>query len=134
MTAMGSEAAIRQMACILGEHGEEAPHQEFGDVPGVVLAFEALSDGGKATSNVAGDFGGFLGGIEAVRVGPGRLEAGLDGGIAQLVHIDAEALRIGELGIVFALAGKVGMELDDVADIDKDDEAGPQALSPWRAP
>jgi len=111
-----------EQAHILGEHGEEAPHEEFGDVAGVVLALKALGDDRETTGNVAGDFGGFFRRVEAQRIGPDGFQPRLNGGIAQVLHGDAKTLGIGKLRIILSLAGKVGIELDDMADIDKDDE------------
>ena len=94
----------------------------FGDVAGIVLAFEALGDDRETPGDVAGDFGGLPGRVEAVRIGPDGFQPRLNFRIAQIVHADAEALRIGELGVVLPLPRKIGVELDDVTDIDEDDE------------
>ena len=61
------EPLFRQKTDILCEHGEEAAHEEFRNLLGVVLAFQTAGDAGEALGDVAGDFGAAFGGIEGVR-------------------------------------------------------------------
>ena len=46
-------------------------------------------------------------------------------GFAQFVEMDAKALAIGELGVVAAFAGEIGIELEAMADIAHHDEGRP---------
>ena len=56
------EAVSRQQADILGEHGEQAAHQEAGDGSGVVPGLlQALGEFGQVPGDLAGDLGGLLG-------------------------------------------------------------------------
>ena len=48
------EPLLRQQADIFRKHGEEAAHEEFRDLLGVVLAFQAAGDAGEALCDVAG--------------------------------------------------------------------------------
>ena len=133
VTQQSLEPLLGQKADILGEHGEEAAHEEFRDLLGVVLAFQALGDTGEALGNVAGDFGAAFGRIERVRVAPDRTQPVADGLVAQACQRDGIALAVRELGVVLPLAGKVGIDLDHVAHIDDQDEGRPAVLLRQRA-
>ena len=122
------EAPFRQQADILGEHGEQAAHEEFGDFLGVVLPFQAAGDFREPLGDVAGDFGAAFGGVEGLRLGPDRTQAGADSGIAQAVRRNRIAGAVRELGVVLSLAGEVGIDLDDITDIDDQDEGRPTVL------
>ena len=118
-----AEAVLGDEADVLGEHGEEAAHEEAGDaVGGVALRLEGEAEGGEAAGDLSGDAGGGAGGVERVGVGPDEGEAVADGGVGEVVEADAEAGGVGEVGVVLAGAGEVGEELDILADGDGDQE------------
>src|SRR5262245_24024858 len=70
--------------------------------------------------------------IERERVGPHQPQPVANAFIAQILEIDAEALAVGELGVVLPLAGEVGIELQAMADIAGEDERRP-AVRSWQA-
>ena len=114
-----------EQADVFGEHGEQAAREEGGDALGLVFAFERLGDAGEADGDFARGAGGAAGRVEAVRVLPDGLEAGADFRLAEVVEPDAVAARIGEGRVAAAGAGEFGVELDDVADIEDDEEGRP---------
>jgi hypothetical protein len=113
-----------QEADVFGEHGKQAAREEGGDAFGLVFAFQRLGDAGEADGDFARGAGGAAGRVEAVRVLPDGLEAGADVGLGEVVEPDAVAARVGEGGVAAAGAGEFGVELDDVADIEDDEEGG----------
>ena len=124
-----AEGGFGEEADILGEHGEEAAHEEVGgDFGRVAGGFEGFGDGGEAFGDGAGDAGGAAGGVEGAGVGPEGAEEGLGFGFAEVFEVDAEGLAIGELDVVAALAGEVGEDFDDVADVEDEDEGGPTVV------
>ena len=122
------EAPFRQQADILGEHGEQAAHEKFGDFLGVVLSFQAAGDIREPLGNVAGDLGAAFGGIERMRIGPDRAQPGADFGLAQAGQRNGIAGAVGELGVILPLPGEIGIHLDDIADIDDQNEGRPAML------
>ncbi len=90
--------------------------------------FERAGDGGEALGNIAGDAGGFAGGVERVRIDPDAAESVTDGRVAELIERDAKPAPIGELRVVFALPGEIGIGFDDVADIADQDERRPTVI------
>jgi hypothetical protein len=101
---------------------------------GLIAAFlEHLADMREPLRDVAGDDGGVSGRIETVRIEPDRAEAIADLGVAQIAEIDAEPGAIGKLAVIFSLAGKVGEDLDRMADIDDQDEGRPAMVGGKRA-
>ena len=120
------EGVLGQQLHILGEHGEDAAHEEGGHMLRRQLALlHALRHGGKALRNCAGGLDGAAGGIERVRIIPDGAEHGLHFGLCQIIEVDAEGLAVRELGVVAALAGEIGVEFEAVADIADDDEGRP---------
>lgn len=65
-----------------------------------------------------------------MRIEPDRLQAVAHLGLAQIFEVDSKALAIGELRVIFALPGKVGIDLDTVTDVADDDERRPAVR--WR--
>ena len=63
--------------------------------------------------------------IEICRAFPDHPQKLADLLVAQVLHVDAEALTVGELGVVFALPRKVGVDLDAMADIANEHEGRP---------
>ena len=119
------EAVGRDQADILGEHGEDAAHQEQRDVLRIMPALQRLGDQSEALSDLARRLGSLTGRVERDGVAPDLLDPGADGGIAQVFEIDPEAVPVGELGVVLPLPGEVRIELEAVADIAEDDEGRP---------
>ena len=58
-------------------------------------------------------------GVERLRVGPNRPQPGAASGIAQARQRNGIALPVRELGVVLSLAGEVGIDLENMADIDR---------------
>ena len=119
------EAVGRDQADILGEHGEDAAHQEQRDILRIVPALQRLRDGCEALGDLACCLGRLAGRVERVGIAPDACDPGPDGGIAQIFEIDPEAVPVGELGVVLPLPGEVRIELEAVADIAEDDEGRP---------
>lgn len=84
-----------------------------------------MGDAGEADGDFARGAGGAAGRVEAVRVVPDGFEAGADFRLAEVVEPDAVAARIGEGRVAAAGAGEFGVELDDVADVEDDEEGRP---------
>ena len=108
----GRERMLWQQSDVLGEHREQAAHEEHRHVFRVVTACrlvqrlsrswrlrQPLGDGARR-------LGGDLGRVELLRVGPDRAKRVRESGVAEVFEVDAEALAVGELGVVFSLAAK----------------------------
>lgn len=92
-----AKAVYGEQADVLGEHGEKAALQETGDDLGIVaFAFEGLGELGEAGGDIARDLGGFLRGIERMRIGEDQLQACADFWSSEIGDEDAVALRIGK--------------------------------------
>ena len=72
--------------------------------------------------------GAVPGGVEAVGVGPGQLQALPDFGAGEIVQPDAVRAGIGEGEVGLAGAGKFAVELERMADIDHDEKGRPALL------
>ncbi|MCC5021748.1 MAG: hypothetical protein J6386_02615 [Candidatus Synoicihabitans palmerolidicus] len=119
------EGAIGQQAGVFGKEGEAAALQEGGNGLWVVaLGVEGLGEAGKVLGDVAGDAGA---GVEGSGIGPDGAQAVADGGVAQVLEVDAVRLGIGEAQVGAAGAGEFAVEFDDVVDV-ADDEEGRTAL------
>jgi hypothetical protein len=93
------EEPLGQQADVLGEHREDAAHEELGDGLAAVAAdLEAVRQLGKVGRDVAGHPGAALGGVEPVRVGEDRAEQ-LDVR-RQVSEEDPVALGVGKIAIV----------------------------------
>ena len=100
------EGLVGDQTDILREHGEEAAHDEFGDVLRVVAAaFQYSGNLCQTRRDVARDLSRFQHRVEALRV-----------------KRDAEGLAIREMRVVFPQAGEIREHLDDVTDIDDQQE------------
>ena len=120
------EAALGEQADVFGEHGEQRPHEKAGDVLGAVPAgFKRFGEGRQLVGDLAGDPGGFAGGVEAHRVEPQGAQALANVGATQVIQPDAEVPGVGEGGVVAAGAAELGVELDVAADVDHHDEGRP---------
>ena len=95
------EGLVGDQTDILREHGEEAAHEEFGDVLRVVAAaFQCSGNLCQTRRDVARDLSRFQHRVEALRV-----------------KRDAEGLAIREMRVVFPQAGEIREHLDDVTGI-----------------
>jgi hypothetical protein len=84
------ETVAREQAHILGEHREQAAHQEGGDAAGAVAALlQRLRELREQRRDFACDFGSAPRGIERERIGPDRAQARLHLLAAQILHADA---------------------------------------------
>ena len=114
---------------MLGEHREQAAHEEQGDALRVVAPLlQQPRDAGQPGRHVAGNGGGMAGGVERERRGPDRRQPVPDVLAPQIVERDAETGAVGELLVMFPLTGKIGEQLDHPADIDDDQEGRPAML------
>jgi hypothetical protein len=71
--------------------------------------------------------------VERQRVAPQHLQALADAGLGEVGEFDAMRARVGERGVGGAGACEVGVQLDDVADIDDDQERRPALVGGQRA-
>ena len=119
------EGGIFEQLGALGEHGEEAAHQEQRHLLRRVPRFQGLGDRRQPLGDLSRHARGMAGGIERQRVPPDHGDTRADLGPVQLVQIDAEILAIGKLDVVLALPGEVRPELEAVADIAEDQKGRP---------
>ena len=119
------EGILADQPDILGEHREQAAHQEQRHLLGIMVAFQRLRHRRQPFGNGAGDARGMARRIERERIAPDRGEALAHGLVAQIVEMDAVALPVGELDVVLTLPGEVGVEFEAVADIADDQEGRP---------
>ena len=97
--------------------------EESGDDMGVVaVGFERLGKLGEAVGDIAGDFGGFLGGIERIGIGPDGAEGGAVFFLAEIGEEDAVVFRVREAFVMAAGAGELRVEIDAVANIANDEK------------
>ena len=123
------EAALGDQLAVLGKHREQHAHEEAAGGLGIIAApFEATGDGGEEIGNVAGDAGGAGGGIEAFGIGPDGAQAVTHIVVAQVLQHDSVTRPVGELGISFAGAGEVGIDLDAIADVGDEQERWPAMI------
>jgi hypothetical protein len=71
--------------------------------------------------------------VERQRVAPQHLQALADAGLGEIGEFDAMRARVGEGGVGGAGACEVGVQFDDVADIDDDQERRPALVGGQRA-
>ena len=117
------ERAFRQKLHILREHGEDAAHEKMRHIlRGASALLQRLAHLRKALGDVAGDAGGFLRRVEGMRLLPDALQMRADVVLAQIVHVDAKPVAVGEMAIGAPGAGEVGVKLQAVADIADNDE------------
>ena len=112
-----------------GEHGEQAAHEEhrhlFRVVSRVFQRFDTLA---RRSAISLVDPGGFARRVQVLGVGPDAREPLADFRAAEVFQIDAERLAVGELRVVFPLAGEVGIGLDHMADVADQDEGRPAVV------
>ena len=117
------ERMFRQQAHILREHREEAAHQEHRDIfRRICLDLQSFGDSGQTLRDLARHAGRAAGGVKGERIGPDACEELAHGLLPQILQIDAEGAAVGELVEGFAVAAKVGVKLEAMADIADDEE------------
>ncbi len=119
------EAVGPEEVDVFGEEGEDAAHQERRHGFGRVILFERSGEIGEERGDLAGDTGRDAAGVERERVEPDGAQAVSDGLVFELLKQDAVGERVGERDVGFAGAGKVGEDLDGVADVHDDQEGRP---------
>ena len=118
----GGEPPARQQVHVLGEHGEDAPHQEMGDLFRRMLLLQPFRHLGQPLCDLAGDAGRLARRVQRQGFGPDGLQPLDDLRVAQILQPDPEALAVGEVGVRPAAARKVGIDLEHIADVADDDE------------
>ncbi len=115
-----------QQANVFGKHGEQAAREEAGDALGVVAgAFERFGNLGQMHGDLARDLGRGARGVERQRVEPQGFEACAEVFVGKIGQADAVRARVGERRIGGAGAGEIGVQLDDVADVDDEQKRRP---------
>ncbi len=117
--------AAGQQADVFCKGGKDAAGKEFGYVFGWMGEFESTGKTGEFGGYFAGDFGSVAGGVERVGVEPDGTEAVAQFRLMELRQEDAVGAGIGKWQVGLAGKGKVGEELDGVADVDGDEEGWP---------
>ncbi len=111
----------------MGEHAEQAAHEEGRDGVRRVPLLQPAGEAGEQLSNLQRDLRPAPRRVERERVGPDGGQAGADGGIAQLGQVDAEPLAVGEMAVVPPGAGEVGIDVEAEPHV-ADDEEGRRRL------
>ena len=94
----------------------------------MALTFKAATELCEVVGDLACDPGGGARGVERLGVRPDGVEPVAHGLVAQILERDAEAVAVRELGVALPLAGKVSVDLDDMAHIDDQQEGRPAVL------
>ncbi|MNS45412.1 hypothetical protein D3C72_778790 [compost metagenome] len=134
------ETLVLDQAHAVGEHGEDALHDEQGRLIGprrlghrigssVHAERHAPADGADQPGQARGDVGRHLGhargGVQAHRIGPDPPQPIPHRLVAQVRHLDTIAGAVGERGIGLALPPEVRPQLDGPAYVHNDDEGRP---------
>ncbi len=115
-----------QQADVFGEHREQAAGEKAGDEFGwVARLFKRPRDARQMHGDFARDLGRGARGVERQRVEPQGFEACAEVFVGKIGQADAVRARVGERRVGGAGAGEVGVQLDDVADVDDDQERRP---------
>jgi hypothetical protein len=117
------EGAAGEETDVLGEHREQAAHEELRRRLGVVAGgFERAGERGEMRGHLASDAGGTPRRVERGGVGPHRAHSLAD--LLALEIGEGESVRagVGEREVRLAGAREVGVQLDRVADVDDDHE------------
>gem|GEM_PF-2992592 len=123
-----------QQADVFGEHREQAAGEETGDEFGVMAgAFERPGDARQMAGDLARDPRRGTRRVERQRVAPQHPQALAEAAFGEVGEPDAVRTRVGEGGIGGAGAREVGVQLDDLADIDDDQERRPALVGRQRA-
>ena len=94
----------------------------MGDLFRRVFLLQSFRHLGKTFGDLARDAGGFAGRVQGLRLCPDGFEPLDDPVVAQILQADAKALAVGKVGVGAAAAGKVGVNLQHIADVADDDE------------
>jgi len=117
------ERVFWQKADVLGEHGEQAAHEEHRHVfRRMSLRLQRLRHGREAFGDGAGHLGRFARWVERQRIAPDRSYERARLRLAQVFEIDAERAPVGKLVVGFPVAAKIGVDLEAMADVADDDE------------
>ncbi|MNZ61931.1 hypothetical protein D3C78_800350 [compost metagenome] len=117
------KTAIRQQPNVFREHGEQAAHQEAGDLLGAMAAvLQGFGQGGQPVGDGTGDLAGIASRIEAQRLQPDLAQQLAGVRVAQLLQGDLVATRVGKGHVVAARAAELGVQREGLADIGDDDE------------
>jgi hypothetical protein len=128
-----AKTVLRQQFHVLGEHGEKAAHEKQRDGFGVVelLAiltlgvFEVFGNFCQPLRDLTRGLGGDLGWVEFLRVEPYQAQPLANLLLPEFFEINTKPLPVGKLGVIFPLAGEVGINLKTMADIANNEERGP---------
>ncbi|MNQ74448.1 hypothetical protein D3C85_892040 [compost metagenome] len=135
-----AKAPVLDQADTVGEHGEDALHDEQGRLIGprrlghrigssVHAERHAPADGADQPGQARGDVGRHLGhargGVQAHRIGPDPPQPIPHRLVAQVRHLDTIAGAVGERRIGLALPPEVRPQLDGPAYVHNDDEGRP---------
>jgi hypothetical protein len=88
----------------------------------VAIGFKGLRELGQAGGDVAGDLGGFLAGIERVRIGEDKAQALANLRAVEIAEENAVVSGIGKPLVSSAGAGELGVEIEGVANIADDEK------------
>ena len=126
--------SFRQQLHVLGEHREQAAHEEMRHLlRRHTSSPPAPSTLGEPLGDLARDLGRACASDRASADRSRSLEPLAHLLLAQVFEIDAKALPVGELRVVLPLAGEVGIDLDAVADVADEDEGRPAVRGRQRA-
>ncbi len=98
----------------------------------MALLFQRLGHRGEALGDGTGRAGRGAGWVQAKRIGPDSDQAVPDFWPAQVFEVDTEGLAVGKLGVVLPLPGKVGIDLQHMADVADQDERWPPMIDRQR--
>ena len=110
---------------VLRKERKNTAHQEGRDSCGGIGLLKRAGEVGEMPGDVAGNTCGDAAGIERKRIEPDGSQAIADGRLLDFIERDAVGKGIGKGNVGLAHAGKIGKDLDGVANIDNDEEGGP---------
>src|SRR5260370_1220028 len=117
------EGLFWQEADILGEHGEQAAHEEHGDfLWWMLLPLERLGDGRQPFGDGSRHLSGVASRIERQRVCPDANQSVPDFGPTKILNVDTVGSPIGELVERLPISAEIRIDLEAVADIAHDYE------------
>ena len=119
------ERALGQQAHVLGEHGEQAAHQEARHLRRRVSGLQRLRQPRQPVGDLARHPGAAPRRVQAQRVEPDRGQQGAHLGVGQVGQADAVMRGVGEGDVVAAAAAELGVERDGLAHVHDDQERRP---------
>ena len=118
--------ALGQQAHVFGEHAEEAAREEGSRLFGAVArVFEAARQRRELHRHVARHLGTRARRVQRHRLEPQRAQALAHRLVGQVGQLQPVATRVGEGRVGGAAARELGVELDDMAHVDDDEEGRP---------